>query len=121
MSDNTRRLVAVPLVIIVLGLAWLLTTLGVGAAIDWMSAAGLGLVAVVALLLGGLNKLTVVVTPWFLAASACSVLHDTAVVGANVIVPVLVILLGCLVLAAVLLNLRAPGFMVDGRPLDHDP
>ncbi len=113
MTETTRKLMAIPIIIIVLGLAWLMMAAHWGEDIDWVQAAALALVALVSWLLSGIDKVTVVVIPWFLLASVCSLLHDTGTLDINLIVPVLTVAFGCLVLLALLLKVPRPTFMTD--------
>jgi len=120
MPKPTRRFLVIPVTITILGLAWLLMTAGVGGGIDWFETAILALVAVVSWLLGGVSKLTVVVVPWFLIASVCSLLNDAGLLAERFAAPVLVVALGGLLLLALFLDVPRPGFMLDKDPRDDE-
>ena len=59
----------VPVLVIVLGVTWLLNILNVLPGIDWIWTVGLAAVGVNTLLVGGINKLTVVVGPFLMVGS----------------------------------------------------
>jgi hypothetical protein len=59
----------VPVLVIVLGVTWLLNILKVLPGIDWIWTVGLAAVGVLTLLVGGINKLTVVVGPFLMVGS----------------------------------------------------
>lgn len=66
-----------PLLLITVGVGWLLTTLGIAPHIDWIWILGLAVAGVLAFAFGGFNKVSVVVGPFFLAASFLSLLRQT--------------------------------------------
>jgi hypothetical protein len=86
----------VPLLIITLGVAWLMIAKGIGG-IDWVWTLGLAVVGVLCLL-GGIDKITVVVGPFLLIASVLSVLRQKGQLTWDVEVPSLVIAVGVLLL-----------------------
>lgn len=99
MKSNKKTLV-MPLLLITLGVGWLLTTLGITPAIDWIWTLGLAVVGLLAFGLGGVDKVTVVVGPFFMITSFLSILRQTDRLPFNVEIPVLVILSGVLLLIA---------------------
>lgn len=86
--------------LIILGTGWLLTSLNFLPAIDWIWTLGIASIGFLTLLLGGLDKVTAVVGPFFLIMSCLSVLRQTNRIELNVEVPILVILGGVLMLIA---------------------
>ena len=90
--------VIVSFLVIALGAAWLLNAKGVLPGVNWVWTGGLGFVGLMVLVLGGVNKLTIVVGPWLLLASAMSVMRQTGRLSIDHEVPVLVITLGVLML-----------------------
>lgn len=99
MKPNATTLI-VPVLLIGIGSGWLLTTLGVMPGIDWVWTLSLALVGILTLGVGGFNKVTVVVGPFFIAASCLSILRQTQRLSVDVEVPVLVIISGLLLLVA---------------------
>lgn len=99
MRDKTTSIL-VPLLLITVGAGWLLTTLGVAPDIDWVWTLGLAVIGVLAFLLGGLNKVSLVVGPFFLIGSCLSVLRQTDRLHVDVEMPILVIAAGILLLVA---------------------
>lgn len=89
-----------PAMLIIVGSGQLLTTLGVAPGIDWVWTLGLAAIGVLAVTWGGLDKVSVVVGPFFIAASLLSILRQTGRLPVDVEVPILVILAGVLLLLA---------------------
>lgn len=102
-----------PILLITVGVGWLLTTLGVAPGIDWIWTLGLAIVGLLAFVLGGLDKVTVVVGPLFIITSCLSVLRQTERLPFNVEVPVLVILSGVLLLIARLPAIPLPKWAAE--------
>jgi hypothetical protein len=96
------------LLVIALGAAWLLNAQGVLPGVNWVWTGGLGFVGLMVLVLGGVNKLTIVVGPWLMLASIMSVLRQTGRLNVNHEVPVLVITLGVLMLLSNLAPIPGP-------------
>lgn len=105
-----KRLV-VPMLIILLGVSWLLNVLKVIPGVDWIWTAGLAAVGILTLAVGGINKLSVVIGPFFLVASVCSILRQTGRMEIDREIPILTIVLGCLMLLVQLMNLPLPDML----------
>jgi hypothetical protein len=95
-----RSTLVVPIVLILMGGGWLLSSLGVLPEIDWVWTLGLAAGGVLPFLLGGWNKGTFVTGGFFAAACVLSVLRQTGRLDVKVEVPLLVTLLGVLMLVA---------------------
>jgi len=107
----------IPILLITLGVGWLLTTLGIVPRIDWVWTLGLGLVGILVFVVGGFDKVTVAIGPFFLIASILSVLRQTGRLAMNIEVPVLVIAAGVLLLVARSNSIPAPTWLLeDKRP-----
>lgn len=115
---NSRSTVVLPIVLIVLGGGWLLTSLGVIPEIDWVWTLGLGAAGVLPFVMGGWNKGTFVFGGFFLVASLVSILRQTGRLPINVEVPLLVMLLGVLMLLAHLPVI--PAMETAHKPRDAD-
>lgn len=87
-----------PILLITIGVGWLLTTLGFAPAIDWIWTLGLAVVGMLSFVIGGFDKVTLVVGPFFMITSLLSVLRQTGRLEFNVEVPILVIVSGVLLL-----------------------
>ena len=98
----------VPVLVIVLGVTWLLNILKVLPGVDWIWTVGLAAVGVLTLLVGGINKLTVVVGPFLMVGSICSLLRQLDVLPIDREIPILTIVLGMLMLVAQMLSLPTP-------------
>ncbi len=101
--------VAVALLVIAVGVAWLLNTLDIIPGVNWVWTAGLAVGGVLMLMLGGVNKLTFVVGPFLIIASVFSLLRQRGIIDIDQEVPYLVISLGVLLLMAALSNLPRAG------------
>jgi hypothetical protein len=112
MRANKRAPLVIPILIIIVGVGWLLTARGFGPAINWVWTFGLGAIGILTFVLGGFDKVSVVVGPFFLLSSLLSVLRQTGSVNLDTEVPVLVISIGILLLAAQLPAIPKPGWFV---------
>src|SRR5262245_30508175 len=108
-GDKTSLIV--PVLLIAVGAGWLLSALGIGQGILWIWTLSLGGVGVVTFLVGGFDKLTVVIGPLFLLASILSVLRQTGRLALNVEIPVLIIAMGVLLLVAHLPSVPMPAWV----------
>jgi hypothetical protein len=103
-----RKTLLIPVLLIVLGAGWLLTAMGVMPEVDWAWTLGVGAVGVLAFLIGGVDKVTIVVGPFFILASVLSLLRQTDRISIDKEIPVLVILAGILLLVARLESIPPP-------------
>jgi hypothetical protein len=110
MNDSRKRFV-VPILVILLGVTWLLNVLKILPGVDWIWTVGLAAVGILTLTVGGINKLTVVVGPFLMVASVCSILRQTGRLEIDREVPILTIVLGCLLLFVQFLNLPLPDML----------
>jgi hypothetical protein len=109
------KALVIPILLITLGAGWLLTTLGIVPQIDWVWTLGLGLVGILVFAIGGFDKVTVAIGPFFLIASLLSVLRQTGRLAMNVEVPVLVIAAGVLLLISQLKIIPAPKWLIEEK------
>lgn len=110
-TDKTSLIV--PVLLIAVGTGWLLSALGIGQSILWIWTLGLGAVGVVAFLVGGFDKVTVVIGPLFLLASIMSVLRQTGRLSLNVEIPVLIIAMGVMLLIARMPSVPVPNWILQ--------
>lgn len=118
MSSDKKTLV-VPFLLITLGSGWLLTTLGITPAIDWIWTLGLAVVGLLAFAIGGIDKVTVVVGPFFMITSFLSILRQTNRLALNVEIPILVILAGVLLLIVRSPSIPAPKWIMQDPSDPH--
>lgn len=95
-----KKSLILPLLLITVGTGWLLTTLGVAPGVDWVWTLGLAIVGLLTFVVGGFDKVTVVVGPFFILASCLSMLRQTGRLKLDVEIPILVIIAGVLILVA---------------------
>jgi len=105
----------VPILLITFGVGWLLTTLGVVPEIDWVWALGVAIVGILAFALGGVDKVTVVVGPFFLLAAFLSILRQTGRLRVDMEVPILIIAAGVLLLVARLPVVPPPAWLIHSH------
>jgi hypothetical protein len=103
---------------IALGLCWLLDVVGMLPGVDWIWTGLLAATGLLILVVGGLNRVSIVAGPWLLIASAFSVLRQTGRVSLEHEVPMLVIALGVLMLVATLSPLPLPKWMEEPGKTD---
>jgi hypothetical protein len=100
-KSRSRGPLVLAIIIMALGIGDLLTVLDIVHGIDWAWTLGLAVAGMLTFVLsGGVDKVSVVLGPLLLAASALSLLRQTGRLNANVEVPLLVITAGALLLVA---------------------
>jgi hypothetical protein len=104
---KAKELIA-PILVIALGITWLLNILNIMPGVDWIWTVALAAVGVITLLLGGINKLTVVVGPLLMISSVCSLLRQIGTLPIDREVPILTIILGTLMLLVQIIDLPMP-------------
>lgn len=110
-SDKFSLLI--PVMLITIGAGWLLTTLNIAPGINWVWTLGLVAVGLLTFVLSGVDKVTVIVGPFFIAASLFSVMRQAMKLSFDVEVPLLVILAGVLMIIARLKAIPAPKWLLD--------
>lgn len=100
-----------------LGSAWLLNVLDVIPGVDWIWTVGLGMIGVLTLVFGGINRVSVVIGPFLMSASILSILRQTERITEKVEVPTLIIILGALIIVSYMLKVPMP----DMLQKDDDP
>ena len=118
-KPNGSKRFIIPLIIIMIGAMWLLNVMEVMPEIDWFWTGGLAGFAVLIFILGGLDKVTMVVGPWFVLASLASVLRQTDRLTLQLEVPILTIAFGILLLLVEAAKLPLPSYLLE-PPSDND-
>jgi hypothetical protein len=90
----------VALLIIAVGIGWLLNAHQVGTGVNWIWVLAPGVLGALMLVLGGLDKLTVVVGPFLIALAVVSFLRQTGGIVAGTEVPFLLVVFGILLVVA---------------------
>ncbi|MBA3708984.1 MAG: hypothetical protein H0W83_09225 [Planctomycetes bacterium] len=98
----------IPILVITLGVAWLLSTLDVLHAVNWVWVLGLGVSGALILAVGGVTRSTFVFGPFLIICSLFSIARQSGRISANVEMPTLVIIFGLLSLLAAILPIREP-------------
>ena len=80
--------------------------------VDWAWTLAVAAVGVLAFVMGGIDKVTIVVGPFFIVASCLSLLRQTGRMSIDKEVPLLVITAGVLLLLARIKSIPAPSWLV---------
>jgi hypothetical protein len=116
-QTNSRASLIIPILTIAVGVGQLLTVKGYGAGVNWVLTLGLASIGVLAFLVAGFNKASVVLGPFFLLAALLSWLRQSGRMSLDTEVPVLVIGLGVLLLVAHLPAIPPPVWLLPtSRP-----
>jgi hypothetical protein len=108
---------ALAILIISVGIGWLLTAKGFGQDINWVWTLGLAALGIMTFVLsGGLDKVSVIVGPMFLVASFLSIFRQAKMLNGDTEVPILVIVLGVMLLAAQARFVPVPGWLLPLPP-----
>lgn len=108
-----RKNLILPVLLIVVGAGWLLTTLGYAPDIDWIWTLGLAVVGLLTFVVASFDKVSFVAGSFFLVTSGLSVLRQTGRLELNVELPILVMLAGVLMLIARHPAIPSPKWIVD--------
>ena len=107
------------ILIMTVGVGWLLTALDYAPGINWIVTLSLGVLGfLIFIISGGVDKLSIVLGPFFLISSFLSILRQTGRLRADIEVPILVILIGALLLVAQMTFIRLPQWVVASSPDD---
>jgi hypothetical protein len=109
-------MIILAMLVIALGVAWLLNTLGVIPGVDWLWTGGLGVAGILVMAANGINKFTFVIGLFLLVSSVFSVLRQTGRLRSDIEIPVLFIIFGVLLLLSLLLPLATPEFLREEQP-----
>ncbi len=105
-----KKTLFVPVLLITVGAGWLLTTLGIAPGINWIWTLGLAILGILAFLISGIDKMTVVVGSLLIVASLLSVLRQTERLPIDHELPILVMVTGVLLLIARYQSIPVPAW-----------
>lgn len=111
-TQPDKKTLILPVLLITIGAGWLLSALGFAPSVAWVWTLGLAAVGVITFAVSGIDKVSVVVGPFFLLASALSVLRQTDRLRLDLEVPILVIFSGILLLIARRPAVRVPDWVI---------
>ena len=106
-----RMKFAAPIIVVLLGVSWLIDTWDVVAGVNLVLTVGLAAAGVCVPVIGGIDKLTVVVGSFLIAVSVCRFLSRIGSLGEGVEKPIYVIILGCLLLLVQVARLPTPSIL----------
>jgi len=104
---SRKPAIAISLLIVALGVAWLLNAMRVAPQLDWIWIIGLGVSGILLLTITRMDRFTFVAGLSLIVSSVLAVLRQSKKLEANVEAPVLFITIGILLLLAQLLPLPA--------------
>ena len=110
-----KKTLLFPILLITFGTGWLLTTVGVAPGIDWIWTLGLAVLGLLTFVIGGFDKVTVVIGPFLILASCLSILRQTGRLHIELEMPILIILLGILVLIARMPSIPVPKWIIQEK------
>ena len=110
---NSKGMLAISILTIAVGAGLLLNAMDLLPPIDWLWTIGLCIAGILAMVFGGINKLTGVIGLFLIFASIFSVLRQTNLLPLKYEIPLLIIVLGCLLFLAEILDLPLPQCLKD--------
>ncbi|MHC4696496.1 MAG: hypothetical protein ACYTFA_07135 [Planctomycetota bacterium] len=110
--------IAIPACLIAMGTGWLLTTHDVLPGVNWVWVLGLGIVGVLILALGGIDRFTLVVGPFLIISSVFSILRQRGRISPDTEIPCLVIAAGILMLVSRFAPVPSPRWLTDDAKVD---
>jgi len=116
MQDSTKGKqtgVICPVLMMTVGLGWLFTVWNVDVRIHWVPVLGMAVTGALVLLLGGLDKVTVVLGPLLLITTFFALLRQTGYISFDVELPCLLFAAGLLMLMAHLAPIPTPRWLVE--------
>jgi len=91
---------SLPVTLIVVGLGWLLWEYRLFPDVDWIIGVGFIAGGIAVMVLDGINKNSIVIGPFLIAIGIAWLAHDRYGIHWRFIIPVMLVLLGALMLAA---------------------
>lgn len=95
---TNKNFIILAVSLITIGSGWLMTSVELMPGVDWIWTLGLSVTGILILLLGGVDKLTIVVGPFFIATGVLSILRQNGMININIEIPILIIISGLLIL-----------------------
>ncbi len=114
-----RKTLVPPILLIIVGIGWLLSNLGIAPQVDWIWTLSLAALGLLALVVCGIDKVSIVLGPFLLAASGFSLLRQMDYLRTDIEIPILVIWGGLLMLVARSQSIPAPKWL-DPRAQKDD-
>ena len=116
LQKNSKQPLVLAILIITIGVGWLLTVQGYAPNINWVWTLSLAIVGILTFVLsGGIDKVSIVIGPFLLAAALLSLLRQKGTLQIDTEVPILVILIGVLLLLAQLRVIPLPSWLGPSR------
>jgi hypothetical protein len=116
--SHEKKTLLLPVMLITVGAGWLLSSLDVFPEIDWIWTLGLAVVGFLVIAIGGFDKFTLAVGPFFMIAACLSVLRQLGRLPLDVEVPILVITSGVLMLLVRSPRVATPSWLLETKNAD---
>lgn len=113
---STKSTLILPILLITIGCGWLLTSTGLAPGVDWIWTLSVAVAGVMTLILGGIDKLTIIIGPFFITASLLSIIRQADWIRVDIEIPLLVIVAGLLMLLAHWKAIPTPPWFIPGTP-----
>ncbi|HEX5105774.1 MAG TPA: hypothetical protein VFV87_18270 [Pirellulaceae bacterium] len=110
---STKASLILPVLLVFLGIGWLLTELKILPPVNWAWSLGLAAIGVLAFIVSGFDKVSIVIGPFFLVAAGLSLLRQQGWLAEDVELPILVTLAGALLLTARLPAIPLPSWLIQ--------
>jgi DNA-directed RNA polymerase subunit RPC12/RpoP len=107
----SRGTVVLSWIIVLFGLGWLLHELNWLPGLGWLWVLGLAIAGFLVLLLGGINKQTLIVGPFLILTAGFSILRQQHIISLEVEIPCLVIAFGLLLFSVTLCGYQLPDML----------
>ena len=95
------------------GVLWLLSELGFMPPINWLWTAGLAGTGILTMVVGGLNKQTLVIGPYLILCAGFSILRHTGNISMRLEIPCLIISFGVVLFIVTMLGYSLPDLIND--------
>ena len=120
MKGGDRASIAIPIIVITVGVGWLLVTRNILPGVNWVWVLGLSVGGLLIFVVGGFNKVTIVLGPLLTIAGIFTLLRQTDRMNSAMEAPLLVIIGGVLALISRLSPLPSPEWKDKDRDNNND-
>jgi len=114
--ETSKQPIIGAILLIILGSGWLLNNLDLIPGVNWIWILALGVLGIITIAFGGINKLTVIGGPFLMIASVLSMLRQTDRMELDHEIPILMIVLGLLSLVSFVSPIPEPPWFSENRP-----
>ncbi len=109
--DARKKVIGFAVAIIALGVAWLLDAAGWWPSVEWVWPLGLATMGILAVAIGGLDKVTAVIGPFLIIGAGFSIARQMGRISVHYEAPILFIIFGVLLLISGLAKFKPPDWL----------